>query len=143
MATVNIYLSFDGNCEDAFNFYKSVFGGEFSYIGRFGDMPSPDQPIPDSKKDKIMHVGLPISEETMLMGSDTWESTMKEKFVAGNNFSICVTAQNEEEARRIFAALSADGTVTMPIDKTFWGSLFGMLTDKFGIHWMVDCALQS
>ncbi len=142
MATVNVYLSFNGNCEAAFNFYKSVFGGEFNYMGRFKDMPSPDRPIPDSEKDKIMHVGLPISKETALYGSDVSEAMMGQKFVAGNNFSICITPENEEEAHKIFKALSADGTVTMPLEKTFWGSLFGMLIDKFGICWMVDYALK-
>lgn len=143
MATVNVYLAFNGNCEAAFNFYKSVFGGEFNYVGRFKDMPSPDRPIPDSEKDKIMHVGLPVSKETMLLGCDMSEEMMGEKYVAGNNFSICISPESEEEARRIFDLLSAEGTVTMPLDKTFWGSLFGMLTDKFGTSWMVDYALKQ
>jgi PhnB protein len=134
MATVNVYLAFNGNCEAAFDFYKSVFGGEFIYLGRYKDMPNPDQPIPDSDKDKIMHVGLSVSKETMLLGCDS----MQEPFVMGNNFSICITPESEEEAHRIFEALSDGGTVTMPLQKTFWMSLFGMFTDKFGIAWMVD-----
>ncbi len=143
MATVNVYLSFNGTCEAAFNFYKSVFGGEFNYMGRFKDMPSSDQPIPDSEKDKIMHVGLPISKETMLMGCDMSETMMGQKLVAGNNFSICITTYSEEESHRIFNALSAGGTVTMPLEKTFWSPLFGMLTDKFGISWLVDGDLKQ
>jgi PhnB protein len=141
MATVNVYLYFNGSCEAAFNLYKSVFGGEFTYMGRFKDMPNPDQPIPDYLKDKIMHVGLPISKETMLLGSDTMQEMMGHSFVVGNNFSICVTPESEEEGRRIFETLSEGGIITMPFDKTFWGSLFGMLTDKFGINWIVDYAL--
>ena len=138
MATVNVYLAFNGNCEAVFNFYKSVFGGEFSYIGRFKDMPPSDQPIPDSEKEKIMHIALPISEETMLLGCDFSEAMTGQPFVAGNNFSILITPKSEEEARRLFEALSTGGTVTMPLEKTFWASLFGMFIDKFGISWMVD-----
>ena len=92
MTTVNVYLNFNGNCEDAFNFYKSVFGGEFPYVGRFKDMPPQEgmPPLPKEMEDKIMHVSLPISKETMLMGSDTggeWAPS----FVQGNNFSISIT----------------------------------------------------
>ncbi len=143
MAIVNVYLAFNGSCEAAFNFYKSVFGGEFNYVGRYKDMPSPEHPIPDSEKNKIMHIGLPISKETTLLGCDVWEEMMGQKFVAGNNFSICINPESEKEARRIFEALSAGGKVTMPLDKTFWGSLFGMFTDKFGISWLVDLALKQ
>lgn len=138
MATVNIYLTFDGNCEEAFTFYKSVFAGEFPYIGRFGEMP-PDSGPPMSPEDanKIMHVSLPISKETFLMGSDTggeWSPNFK----VGNNFAISVNADTVEETEKIFNALAAGGTVTMPLAKTFWSSSYGMLTDKFGINWMVS-----
>jgi PhnB protein len=143
MAVVNIYLSFDGNCENAFNFYKSIFGGEFYYISRYKDMPSPERPLSDQEKEKIMHVGLPVSKETILLGCDIFSETQGEKFVAGNNFSICVSAENEEEARRIFNALSEGGTITMPLDKSFWGALFGMLIDRFGVAWMVDYSLNQ
>lgn len=138
MATVNVYLTFNGNCEAAFNFYKSVFGGEFPYIGRFGEMPSEDgKQIPEEEKNKIMHVSLPISEETMLMGSDTggeWSSNFKE----GNNFSLSLNANSRDEAEKLFNALSEGGQVTMPLADTFWGAYFGMWTDKFGINWMVN-----
>lgn len=138
MATVNVYLTFNGNCEEAFNFYKSVFGGEFPYIGRFGDMPAESgKEMPDADKNKIMHVSLPISQETMLMGSDTggdWASNLKE----GNNFSLSLNTDSREEAERLCAALSEGGTVTMPLEDTFWGAYFGMWTDKFGINWMVN-----
>lgn len=135
--TVNIYLNFNGNCEEAFNFYKSVFGGEFSYIGRFGEMPATEKPVDPADANKIMHVGLPISKETALMGSDTggeWAPGFKQ----GNNFSISVNADTVEEANRIYNGLAAGGIQTMPIAKTFWSDAFGMLTDKFGVAWMVS-----
>lgn len=138
MATVNVYLTFNGNCEAAFNFYKSVFGGEFPYIGRFNEMPPGEgKPMPEEDGNLIMHVSLPISAETMLMGSDTggeWAPNYKQ----GNNFSISVTASSAEEAERIFNALAEGGKVTMPLAKTFWADNFGMLEDKFGINWMVS-----
>jgi PhnB protein len=138
MASVNIYLNFNGNCEDAFTFYKSVFGGEFPYIGRFGEMPpSENYTVPESEANKIMHVSLPISKETVLMGSDT-VGPMAVGFTAGNNFSISINAESKEEAEKLFNGLSADGTVTMPLSKTFWSECFGMFTDKFGINWMMS-----
>ena len=138
MATVNIYLTFNGNCEEAFNFYKSVFGGEFPYIGRFKEMP-PDENyrLNPEEENRIMHVSLPISKETMLMGSDTggqWAAGFKQ----GNNFTISITADSREEADKLFNGLSAGGAVTMPLSKTFWSDYFGMLNDKFGIAWMVS-----
>jgi PhnB protein len=138
MASVNVYLNFNGNCEEAFNFYKSVFGGEFPYIGRFRDMPPSEHgKVSEADLDRIMHVSLPISKETMLMGSDTggeWASS----FTQGNNFSISVNADSTEEADKIFNALAAGGQVTIPLNNTFWGDYFGMLTDKFGINWMMS-----
>ena len=138
MAIVNIYLTFNGNCEEAFNFYKSVFGGEFPYIGRFKDMPPGDGgKLNPGDENKIMHVSLPISKETMLMGSDTggdWAASYRQ----GNNFTISITANDKVEADKLFNGLSAGGTVSMPLNKTFWSNYFGMLTDKFGINWMVS-----
>lgn len=138
MATVNVYLTFNGNCEEAFNFYKSVFGGEFPYMGRFKDMPADaDHPMPPGQAEKIMHVSLPISEETMLLGSDTggeWAASYSQ----GNNFSISINASSQAEADKLFNGLSAGGRITMPLNKTFWGEYFGMFTDKFGINWMVS-----
>ncbi len=138
MPTVNVYLTFDGNCEEAFNFYKSVFGGDFSYMGRFGEMPpeAGGDSIPEEEKNRVMHVSLPISKETTLMGSDTggeWAAGWKH----GNNFSISVTAARKEEADKIFNGLSVDGNVTMPMEDTFWGDYFGSLEDKFGVNWMI------
>ena len=138
MATVNIYLTFNGNCEEAFNFYQSVFGGEIPYMGRFKDMPpGEDSKLNPGEENRIMHVSLPISKETMLMGSDTggdWASGYSQ----GNNFAISITADSKQEADKLFKGLSAGGKVTMPPGKTFWSEYFGMLTDKFGISWMVS-----
>jgi PhnB protein len=138
MAIVNVYLTFNGNCEEAFKFYQSVFGGEIPYLGRFKDMPATEGPkISPGDAEKIMHMSLPISKETMLMGSDTggeWASSYKQ----GNNFSISINTATKEEADKLFSGLSAGGTVIMPMNKTFWGDYFGMFTDKFGINWMVS-----
>lgn len=134
MAQVNPYLTFNGTCEAAFNFYKSVFGGDFPYIGRFKDMPGD---VPEAAKELIMHVSLPISKETILMGSDSSEA-FGQTTTIGNNFSVSINAESEDEARKLFEGLSAGGKITMPLDKTFWGAFFGMFTDKFGINWMVN-----
>ena len=138
MATVNIYLTFNGNCEEAFKFYQSVFGGEFPYIGRFKDMPVGEGPkLKPGEENRIMHVSLPISKETILMGCDTggeWASGYSQ----GNNFSISIAADSKEEAEQLFKGLSAGGKVTMPLSKTFWSEFFGMLIDKFGISWMMS-----
>ena len=137
MATVNIYLTFNGNCEEAFKFYQSVFGGQIPYMGRFKDMPpGEDSKLNPGEENRIMHVSLPISKETMLMGSDTggeWATGYSQ----GNNFSISITADSKEEAEKLFNGLSAGGKVTKPLSKTFWSECFGMLTDKFGINWMM------
>ncbi|WP_144282896.1 VOC family protein [Chryseobacterium echinoideorum] len=138
MATVNVYLTFNGNCRQAFEFYQSVFGREIPYMGTFGDMPPLEgKEMPEHEKDKIMHVCLPISNETMLMGSDTggeWASQFKE----GNNYAVSINTETREEADQLFNGLSNDGNITMPMADTFWGAYFGMFTDKFGINWMVN-----
>lgn len=142
MKAIDTYLNFNGNCEEAFNFYKSVFGGEFTYIGRFGETPeSEDYQVSEEDKDKIMHVGLQIGS-SLLMGSDTggdWAPS----FVQGNNFSISVTADSKQEADKIFGALVKGGQTTMPLSKTFWSEYFGMLTDQFGINWMISISDQQ
>ncbi|MCE3281926.1 MAG: hypothetical protein K0Q66_663 [Chitinophagaceae bacterium] len=135
MARINPYLIFNGNTEEAFNFYKSVFGGEFEGIMRFGDSPEKDKVTP-GYEDKILHVALPVGD-TLLMGSDPpdkWHDTVK----AGNNINLSYTASSEAEVDEKFKALSEGGTVFMPVGKTFWGSYFGMLRDKFGIQWMLS-----
>lgn len=143
MTTVNVYLNFDGRCEEAFLHYRSVFGGEFSYMGRFRDMPADaGASVPPEEADRIMHVSLPVGGDTVLMGSDTggeWAPSWK----AGNNFSISVNTDNRQEADRIFGGLSQGGEVTMPLGPTFWGDYFGMCTDRFGINWMVSFNEQN
>ncbi|HSD14438.1 MAG TPA: VOC family protein [Flavobacterium sp.] len=135
MTQVNPYITFNGTCEEAFNFYKSVFGGDFPYSGKYKDMPS-EYPIAESEKEKIMHISLPIGN-TVLMGSDA-AAGFGDNFKEGNNISISINAESEAEATRIFNGLSAGGKVGMPLNKTFWGAYFGMFTDKFGINWMVN-----
>lgn len=138
MATVNAYLNFDGQCEEAFNFYKSVFGGDFPMVSKFGDMPPQEgmPPMSEDVKNRVMHITLPISAETILMGSDTMPGLHDHK--VGNNISLSINTESRAEAEKIFNGLSAGGTVTMPLEDTFWGAYFGMWTDKFGIHWMVN-----
>lgn len=143
MTTINPYLTFNGTCEQAFNFYKSVFGGDFPYVGKFKDMPeNPEYPVSESEKDKIMHISLPISKETVLMGSDSSQAFGKAT-VEGNNVTISINTDSVEEVTRIYNELSAGGKIKMPLNKTFWGAYFGQFTDKFGIHWMVNCELQE
>lgn len=139
MPSVNVYLNFNGNCEEAFNFYRSVFGGEFPYVGRFKDMPQTDggPSMPPEASNLIMHISLPIGNGTSIMGSDTggeWSAGFKQ----GNNFSISINADSKDEADRLFNGLSAGGQIIMPLNKTFWGDYFGMWTDKFGINWMIS-----
>ena len=138
MATINAYLTFDGTCEEAFNFYKSVFGGDFPMVGKFGDMPPQEgmPPISDEVKNRIMHMSLPISAETVLMGSDTMPGIHDHQ--VGNNISLSINTDSREESDLIFTGLSAGGKVSMPLADTFWGAYFGMWTDKFGINWMVN-----
>lgn len=138
MAAINIYLNFKGTTEEAFNFYKSVFGGEFSALQRFKDTPEAGK-LPAHEQDKIMHVSLPIGQGILLMATDALES-MGQTLTIGNNFHISITAESEEEANMLFDKLSADGNVYMPLEKAFWGEYFGMLTDKFGVQWMVSYA---
>jgi len=138
MATVNTYMTFNGFCEEAFLFYKSIFGGEFSYFGRFKDMPMTDgKTCSPAEAEKIMHVSLPISKETAIMGSDSFESFGTET-IYGNNFSLSLNTGSKEEADKLFNALSDGGKITMLMENTFWNAYFGTFTDKFGINWMVN-----
>jgi PhnB protein len=136
MVTLNPYLNFAGNTEEAFNFYKSVFGGEFITIMRFKDTPEAGD-VPEGAGDKLMHIALPIGKDNILMATDALES-MGQKLTPGNNISLSVSTQSKEEAEKIFKGLSAGGEITMPLADAFWGDYFGMLTDKFGIQWMVS-----
>ncbi|WP_367772058.1 VOC family protein [Flavobacterium sp. WC2421] len=139
MATINPYLIFNGNCEEAFLFYQSVFGGEFPYVGKFKDMPASDTTTPalsEEDANKIMHVTLPIGKGSVLMGSDS--NSASGSVVFGGNVSLSINAESKEEADKLFDGLSAGGNPFMPMNKTFWGAYFGMFVDKFGIHWMVN-----
>ena len=137
MAQINPYIHFNGNAEEAFTFYKSVFGGEFAMVSRFKDLSVPGQPFPDSEADKIMHIALPIGKNSLLMGSDTPESLGRHNELE-NRSKIMVNAESKVEADQLFNRLSAGGTVEMPIGDSPWGSYFGMFRDKYGIEWMVD-----
>jgi PhnB protein len=135
MPALNPYLNFNGNTEEAFNFYKSVFGGEFATIMRFKDNP-PDYKMPENESNKIMHIALPIGKGNVLMGSDVPDAYPKA--IPGSNFSISMSADSEDEAKKLFDGLSPGGRVLMPLDKSFWGALFGMVTDKYGVSWMIS-----
>ena len=136
MATLNPYLNFPGNAEEAFNFYKSVFGGEFTMIQRFKDTPEKDK-ISAADQQKVMHVGLPIGNGNVLMATDALES-MGHPVTQGNNVNLSLETQSKEETDKIFKGLSKGGKVTMPLQDTFWGAYFGALTDKFGMNWMLN-----
>jgi len=136
MATLNPYLNFNGNTEEAFNFYRSIFGGDFYNVTRFKDTTMADQ-IPGDAQDKIMHISLPIGNGNLLMATDAIES-MGQKLTNGNNYSLSLTTESEAETERLFHALSEGGKIDMPLEKAFWGAYFGMFHDKFGIQWMVN-----
>ena len=133
--TLSIYLNFDGNCRAAFDFYRSVFGGEFMHISTFGEGP-PDMPVSEEERERIMHVSFPIGD-SVLMGSDT-SSSHGPPYQAGNNFSVSCHPQSREQTAELFAKISQGGTVTMPLDDMFWGSYFGACVDKFGIPWQFN-----
>ena len=139
MAKINPYLNFKGNTEEAFDFYKSVFGGEFAMLMRFKDLPNQEgcENMSDAEKEKIMHVALPISDGHVLMASDTI-GEHADSFAVGNNISLSIAADSKAEADKIFNGLSNGGTITMPLSDTFWGAYFGMCKDKFGISWMIN-----
>ncbi len=136
MALINPYINFNGNAEEAFNFYKSVFGGEFALIVRFKDMPNPEFPIAENEANKIMHIALPIGQN-VLMANDVPERMGKVN-ENENRSKISVSAQSREEADILFNGLSAGGSIEMPIADSPWGSYFGMFRDKYGIEWIVD-----
>ncbi|WP_396159574.1 VOC family protein [Flavobacterium sp.] len=136
MAQINPYINFNGNAEEAFLFYKSVFGGEFRQVTRFKEMESAEFPIPESEANKIMHITLPIGQN-VLMGNDVPEFMGKVN-ENENRSKIAVSTESKEEADKIFNGLSAGGTIEFPISDSPWGSYFGMFRDKYGIEWSVD-----
>ena len=136
MAQINPYINFNGNAEEAFNFYKSVFGGAFAKIMRFKDISSPEYPVAENEANKIMHIALPIGKN-ILMANDVPESMGKVN-ENENRSKIAISAESREEADKLFTGLSAGGNIEMPIADSPWGSYFGMFRDKYGIEWMVD-----
>ncbi len=142
MTQVSIYLNFNGTTEEAFNFYKSVFGGEFEGNGmmRFGDIPPSEgmPPIPEADRNLVMHVTLPILDGFQLMGSDAPES-MGFSIRQGNNIYINLMPPTRAETRWIFNALAEGGSIEQELQDMFWGDYYGSCTDKFGIRWMFNC----
>ena len=145
MKAVNPYLNFNGNTEEAFHFYKSIFGGDFLSLMRWSDMPNEVNEGPElteEQKNKIMHIALQISPNTLLMGSDTpnwWGSNTN----FGNNLYISLQVDSREEADKLFTGLSKGGKVNMPMADQFWGDYFGDCIDKFGVCWMINYALAK
>lgn len=136
MTKLNVYLNFPGTAEEAFGLYRSVFGGEFSSLIRFKDMPMPGEPLAKKDENKIMHIALPVGND-VLMASDAPESIGR-PFVQGNNSYISINVDSKNEADRVFKALSAGGKVEMPMADQPWDAYYGSFADKFGIHWMVS-----
>lgn len=141
MATINPHINFNGNAEEAFTFYKSVFGGEFTRIIRFKDISSAEFPVAEKEANKIMHIALPIGT-SILMANDVPEILGRTN-ENENRSKIVITAASKVEADKLFNGLSAGGQIEMPIADSPWGSYFGMFRDKFGIEWMVDFDLSS
>jgi PhnB protein len=141
MSRVSTYLNFPRNTEEAFLFYKSVFGTEFNGpMHRFSEVPSQDgNPMKEEDKNLVMHVELPILGGHVLMGTDAPES-MGFTVNYGNNVYINLEPDTREETDRLFAALSAGGKIGMPLQEMFWGAYFGSCTDKYGVQWMFNCA---
>ncbi len=137
--SLNTYLTFDGNCREAFDFYKSVFGGEFDELMTFADAP-PDLPVKDADKDKIMHMSLPIGS-SILMGSDIAEG-FGGPVIVGTNFSLSIERDSKAQGDELFGKLSEGGDVGMPMQNTFWGAYFGMCRDRFGVNWMINCEAE-
>jgi len=136
MALINPHINFNGNAEEAFNFYRSVFGGEFEKIIRFKDLSSPEFPVAESEANKIMHIALPIGK-SFLMANDVPE-IMGRTNENENRSKIFISAESREEADKLFSGLSAGGNIEMPMTDSPWGSYFGMFRDKYGIEWMVS-----
>ncbi|MCT4613662.1 MAG: VOC family protein [Marinifilaceae bacterium] len=138
MITVNPYLMFNGNCEEAFSFYKKVLKKECSHLSRFKEQPeNPECKILDEDKEKIMHISLDLDENSSIMGCDI-PSNSHGPSVVGNNFSLSLNISSKEEADRIFKELAQGGEICMPMAETFWGSYFGMVMDKYNINWMIS-----
>lgn len=138
MIKVHPYLNFDGKAEEAFNFYKSILGGEFSMLQKMSDLPNAAD-IPESERNRVMHVALPINDYTILMASDCVPS-LGHVLIEGNNMYVSLGVDSREEADRIFNGLSAGGRVEMPMEDMFWGDYFGSFKDQYGVQWMISYA---
>lgn len=137
MSTINPWINFNGNAEEAFTFYKSVFGGEFAKVVRFKDIASAEFPVPEKEENKIMYIALPIGKDTMLIANDVPE-IMGKVNERENRSKILVRAESKEEAYRLFTGLSAGGEVEGPMGNSPWGSYAGMFRDKYGIEWIIE-----
>jgi PhnB protein len=136
MASINPHINFNGNAEEAFTFYQSVFGGEFATIMRFKDLASEEFVVAENEANKIMHIALPIGN-SVLMGNDV-PQVLGRTNENENRSKIVISAESKEEANKLFNGLSSGGLIEMPISNSPWGSYFGMFRDKYGIEWMVD-----
>ncbi len=134
---VNPYLNFDGQAEEAFHFYQSVFGGEILGNMKMKEAPGGDK-LPEEEQNRVMHIALPVGDGTILMGSDIAPSMGSPALKKGNNIYISLQPDSKEEADRLFNGLSEGGEIEMPIEDQFWGDYFGSFTDRFGIRWMVN-----
>ena len=141
MPSLNPYINFNGNAEEAFTFYQSVFGGEFGPIIRFKDLASAEFPVPEAEADKIMRITLPIGE-SVLIANDV-PSFLGPVSENENRSKIAVTADTKEEVDKLFAGLSAGGTVEMPMGQSPWGTYFAMFRDKYGIEWTVEFGAKN
>jgi PhnB protein len=137
MALINPHINFNGNAEEAFTFYQSVFGGEFAKVIRFKDLASPEFPVAEKEENKIMHIALPVGKINMLMANDVPES-MGRTNENEHRSKIVIIAESKEEADKLFNGLSAGGQIEGPIGDSPWGTYFGMFRDKYGIEWMVE-----
>lgn len=137
MPVINPHINFNGNAEEAFTFYRSVFGGEFAKLVRFKELASPEFPVSEKEENKIMHIALPIGKTNSLMGNDVPEILGKTN-ENENRSKIVIITESKEEADKLFNGLSAGGQIEMPITDSPWGSYFGMFRDKYGIEWMVE-----
>jgi PhnB protein len=137
MAVINPHINFNGNAQEAFTFYKSVFGGEFAKVIRFKDLAGPEFPVAEKEENKIMHIALAIGERNMLMGNDVPES-MGPTNENENRSKIVINAESKDEADRLFKGLSDGGQIEGPIGDSPWGSYFGCFRDKYGIEWIVE-----
>ena len=141
MKAINPYLNFTGNAEEVFNFYRSVFGGEFTTIVRYRDTPAAEK-VNGAEADKLMHIALPVGKDNVLMGTDILES-LGGNVTQGNNFNISIFAESREETERLFNGLSAGGKILTPLADAFWGDYFGWCRDRYGVSWMVNFPSKS